>query len=248
MQAQLAKDVNSTATGREVALYEFISKLVFQASVASLFSPGAAEDPDLFQAFRAFDQHMPLAAGGYKVSSSAPCLSRSHTICDLLYACPAKVDYAAGPKSARALLLKAVRKYKSEENCEFIRKRFQYFDGCTSAANTDSFQLAMLWASVGNTMPAVFWLMFYLMTNPDAMEKVQAELRTECPSSCQGQAQFSQDQLNRLLYLDACITETLRLCSGSMIMRHVKEACEVTLASGKLGDWPCVRAEPMSVR
>jgi cytochrome P450 len=126
-----------------------------------------------------------------------------------------------------------VRKYESEENCEFIRKRFKYFDGCTSAANTESFQLAMLWASVGNTMPAVFWLMFYLIKNPDAMEKVQAELRAECPSSCQGQAQFSQDQLNRLLYLDACITETLRLCSGSMIMRHVKEACEVTLASGE---------------
>jgi hypothetical protein len=70
MQAQLAKDVNSTTTGREVPLYEFISKLVFQASVASLFSPEAAEDPDLFEAFRAFDQHMPLAAGGYKVRGS----------------------------------------------------------------------------------------------------------------------------------------------------------------------------------
>lgn len=43
---------------------------------------------------------------------------------------------------------------------------------------------------------------------------------------------MSQEQLNELQYLDCSITETLRLCSGSLIMRHVQEPCEITLASG----------------
>lgn len=53
-----------------------------------------------------------------------------------------------------------------------------------------------------------------------------------------GHAEISQEQLNALQYLDCCITETLRLCSGSLIMRHVKEPCEVALASGK---YPCIK-------
>mmetsp|Transcript_112566 Transcript_112566/g.220657 ORF Transcript_112566/g.220657 Transcript_112566/m.220657 type:complete len:513 (-) Transcript_112566:24-1562(-) len=209
MQVQLAKDIHLSGDKKKTSLYAYVSKLVFQASVASLFTPEAAEDPVLFDAFRAFDEHLPLAAGGYKV------------------------DYASGPREARDKLLHAVRKYQSDNNCEFIKKRFTYFDSFGNKENTDSFQLAMLWASVGNTMPSVFWLMYYLMTSPDAMQKVLSEISAVCPASVSGDASFSQDQLNKLLYMDACITETLRLSSGSMIMRHVGQACEVTLASGK---------------
>ena len=68
MQVQLAKDIHLSGDKKKTSLYAYVSKLVFQASVASLFTPEAAEDPVLFDAFRAFDEHLPLAAGGYKVS------------------------------------------------------------------------------------------------------------------------------------------------------------------------------------
>lgn len=54
--------------------------MVFQASVASLFSPEAAEDPALFSAFQAFDQHMPLALAGFKVRPIVPAAYRYHSL------------------------------------------------------------------------------------------------------------------------------------------------------------------------
>jgi hypothetical protein len=68
MQAQLGRDLRQCGSSRTVPLYAFISKLVFQASVASLFSPEAADDPDLYTAFQTFDQHLPMAAAGFKVN------------------------------------------------------------------------------------------------------------------------------------------------------------------------------------
>lgn len=76
--------------------------------------------------------------------------------------------------------MKAVRKYKGTDNSEFIQKRFEYFDAFGWTANTDCFQLAILWASVGNTMPSVFWLIFYLMQNAQALAKVRQEMDRVC--------------------------------------------------------------------
>jgi hypothetical protein len=45
-----------------------MSNVLFKASIATLLSPAAAADPDLYAAFRAFDNHLPLALGGVKVS------------------------------------------------------------------------------------------------------------------------------------------------------------------------------------
>jgi hypothetical protein len=143
-----------------------------------------------------------------------------------------QVDYVAVANRARALLLRAVRRYKSGENCDFIRKRFEYFDAFGDTANTDSFQLAILWASVGNSMAAMFWLLYHLLSAPAALQQVRREAAAVCPSCSSGAVSVDQEQLNRLVYLDACITETLRLCSGSLIMRHVREPCELTFASG----------------
>ena len=75
MQAQLARDTDRlTAAGTAaVPFYDLLSRLIFQASVAALLTPEAADDPALFEAFKVFDQHLPLAAGGFKVRYPLMC-------------------------------------------------------------------------------------------------------------------------------------------------------------------------------
>ena len=51
-----------------------------------------------------------------------------------------------------------------------------------------------------------------------------------CGTSPDGE--ISQECLDKLVYLDCCLTEALRMCSGSIIMRMVMEPTEITLASG----------------
>lgn len=202
-------------------LYEFISKLVFKASIAGLFTDDAADDSALYDAFMVFDSHLPLAMGGYKV------------------------DYTTKPREARDILLDACKKYRSSDNSEIISKRWGYFDqlqqdGIISSHDSAAFQLAMLWASAGNSMATAFWTVYYLLRDNDRLLEVTQEIvkaYSDDDSSGAGGGDYmtplSQLQLDTLLLTDACITEALRLASGSFLMRHVSAATTVTMASGK---------------
>ena len=122
-----------------------------------------------------------------------------------------------------------------EDNCELINKRWGLFDALVAQGKWtnhegDGYQLAMLWASAGNTVPACFWVLYYLLRTPQIAQAVRAEIR-----QVQGDSPdvvMTQAQLNDLVMLDACITETMRLVSGSLIMRVVQRPCTLTLASG----------------
>ncbi len=68
MQVQLNKDLGPDTPTRTVPLYDFLSRVIFQASAAALFNTAAGDDHSLYDAFDKFDKHLPMAAGGYKVT------------------------------------------------------------------------------------------------------------------------------------------------------------------------------------
>uniref|UniRef100_A0A8C0E0M9 Cytochrome P450 family 7 subfamily B member 1 n=1 Tax=Balaenoptera musculus TaxID=9771 RepID=A0A8C0E0M9_BALMU len=82
--------------------------------------------------------------------------------------------------------------------------------------------LGLLWASVSNTVPTMFWTMYYLLRHPEAM----AVLRDEIDHLLQ-----STEQLDSLVYLESTILEVLRLCSFSGIFRVVQEDLTLHLES-----------------
>lgn len=211
MQEYLVKSVKLVeCCPSPVGLYRFISKLIFDASVASIFNEDCGDDEELYDAFLAFDQMLPLAAAG------------------------ASVSYFADAKNGRDKLKKACAKYR-KDNSELLIKRWEYYEGLHAEGKIPELDLAplnltMLWASVGNTMPTAFWVIYYLMSNPDVLQQAQEEI-----ADCTG-GQLSvipPEVLSRLEFLECCITEGLRLASGSMIMRHVMSPCKLTLANGK---------------
>jgi hypothetical protein len=67
-------------------MYSFLSRLIFRASVAALLTPEAGDDDTLYDAFRAFDQHLPLAAAGYKVTPK--CVYVYMCMCVIVYIKP----------------------------------------------------------------------------------------------------------------------------------------------------------------
>lgn len=110
-------------------------------------------------------------------------------------------------------------------------------------------QTALLWASVGNTMPASFWCLFYLLKFPKKYERLESEILSNSEHSkvikaiMSGQEitselfdLFEQEHFNDLHYMDACISETLRLSSGSLIMRVVTNdnGLEIKMSDGKI--------------
>ncbi|XP_032152098.1 cytochrome P450 7B1 isoform X2 [Sapajus apella] len=102
--------------------------------------------------------------------------------------------------------------------------------------------LGFLWASVANTIPAMFWAMYYLLRHPEAMAAVRDEIDRLLQSTGQKKGSgfpiyLTREQLDSLICLESTIFEALRLSSYSTTIRFVEE--DLTL-SAETGDF-CVR-------
>ncbi|XP_070248262.1 cytochrome P450 7B1 [Myotis yumanensis] len=99
--------------------------------------------------------------------------------------------------------------------------------------------LGFLWASVANTIPTMFWTIYYLLRHPEAMAVLRDEIDHLLQSTGQKQGSgfsiyITREQLDSLVYLESAILEALRLCSFSSIIRFVQE--DLTLPS-ETGDY-----------
>jgi cytochrome P450 len=67
--------------------------------------------------------------------------------------------------------------------------------------------LTMLLAGEDTTANTLAWMIHLLQRNPQALQRVQQEVRTLAPDP----AAYSFDQMEQLVYLEACASETMRL-------------------------------------
>ncbi|XP_064298706.1 cytochrome P450 7B1 isoform X2 [Phalacrocorax carbo] len=106
---------------------------------------------------------------------------------------------------------------------------------------------AFLWASVGNTIPATFWAMYYLLRHPEAFAAVRDEIDHLLQSTGQKigptyNIHLTREQLDNLVYLESALNESLRMCSSSMNIRISQEDFVLKLegnqeVSLRKGDW-----------
>ncbi|KAG8513897.1 25-hydroxycholesterol 7-alpha-hydroxylase, partial [Galemys pyrenaicus] len=127
---------------------------------------------------------------------------------------------------------KVLEKYYEHEDSEIGAHHFGFF-----------------WASVTNTIPAMFWAMYYLLRHPEAMAVLHDEIDRLLQSTGQKKGSgfsihLTREQLDSLVYLESTIKEVLRLCSFSSIMRVVLE--EMTLHS-ETGDYRLRKGDLLAI-
>ncbi|XP_012965835.1 cytochrome P450 7B1 [Mesocricetus auratus] len=94
--------------------------------------------------------------------------------------------------------------------------------------------LGFLWASMANTIPTMFWAMYYLLRHPESMKVLSNEIDSFLQSTGQKKGpglsiHFNKEQLDSLVSLESIILEVLRLCSYSTVMRVVEEDMTLNL-------------------
>ncbi|XP_059200710.1 cytochrome P450 7B1 [Centropristis striata] len=121
---------------------------------------------------------------------------------------------------------------------QFITKRVAMFDQFDTLRDVHkaAHHFAIFWASVGNTIPACFWAVYYLVSHPEALQVVRQEIHERLrldgvEFSCDSDVALSREQLDRLVYLESAINESLRLSSASMNIRVVQEDFRLQLSS-----------------
>ena len=116
------------------------------------------------------------------------------------------------------------------ENSDWLSKR----DAAT-------FQTGLFWGSLGNTIPAVFWCLFYILHDTKAIETITRELDTYLPFfSLDTDAdesvveEWTPERLSSCVYLDSAVNETLRLAAAPMMTRRCRQETEVVLQDGRI--------------
>ncbi|XP_019384875.1 PREDICTED: 5-beta-cholestane-3-alpha,7-alpha-diol 12-alpha-hydroxylase [Crocodylus porosus] len=103
----------------------------------------------------------------------------------------------------------------------------------------DRFMFLLLWASQGNTGPASFWLLLYLMKHPEAMKAVREEVDQVLKESgqavkpCSTPVNVTRDMLTKTPVLDSAVEEMLRLAAGPILIRAVVEDMNLKMANGE---------------
>ncbi|XP_048867987.1 5-beta-cholestane-3-alpha,7-alpha-diol 12-alpha-hydroxylase-like [Brienomyrus brachyistius] len=101
------------------------------------------------------------------------------------------------------------------------------------------YMFILLWTSQGNTGPASFWLLMFLMKHADAMTAVRKEveevLRVTGQSVKPGGPliNLTRDMLLQTPVLDSAVEESLRLTTAPMLIRGVKKDMSLKMANGR---------------
>ncbi|XP_075995842.1 cytochrome P450 7B1 isoform X2 [Genypterus blacodes] len=105
----------------------------------------------------------------------------------------------------------------------FVKRRSDLLERYAALTDGDraAHHFAILWASVGNTVPATFWALYHLLSHPEALRAVRQEVQSVL--TLPTEQTVTIEQLDRLLYLESAIRESLRLSSASMNIRVAQE-------------------------
>lgn len=101
------------------------------------------------------------------------------------------------------------------------------------------YMFLLLWASQGNTGPAAFWLLLYLMKHPDAMKAVLTEVEEVLKETGQVVKKggplidLTRDMLMKTPIMDSSVEETLRLTAAPVLIRAVLQDMTLKTSDGQ---------------
>ncbi|KAL4655962.1 prostacyclin synthase-like [Arapaima gigas] len=217
LQALLASDAPPNRMDwKQDGLFNFSYSLLFRSGYLTLFGrrcDSSGGPTDIYNSFRTFDGFLTkMARTTLKPEEKREAeLVRKH-LWSLLS--PAQPGEGAAPSPWLQGYLKHLKEEGADEDTQ------------TRAL------LLQLWATQGNVGPAAFWLLGFLLTNPEAMAAVREEFSGILVAS-----DLPEDQvLERLQHtpvFNSTLSETLRLTGAPFITREVLASTTLRMADGQ---------------
>lgn len=105
--------------------------------------------------------------------------------------------------------------YLIRDRTNLMIENYQWF----TKKDYSSEKTFLLWSSLSNTIPTLFWSLFYILNNKNIYEIVKEEINEKFPLKTFDNNQWNLSNLISCIYLESIINESLRLYSNPMIMR-----------------------------
>ncbi|XP_004680087.1 PREDICTED: 25-hydroxycholesterol 7-alpha-hydroxylase [Condylura cristata] len=216
-------------------IYSFCTSLIVETSFSSIYGRYTAGDRKKFIAqlendILKFDEKFPVFVSDIPIVLLRSVKSMQKKLIERFR--PENLTKLQGWSEVVQMRHNVLEKYYEPEDFEMGAHHFGFF-----------------WASVTNTLPTMFWAMYYLLRHPEAMAVLHDEIDHLLQSTGQKKgSEFSihltREQLDSLVYLESTIMEVLRLCSFSSIMRYVLE--DMTIHS-ETGDYRLRKGDMLAV-
>lgn len=196
-QTILAELLSALEPG-EYDLYDLVQSNLFRASVEPFISKNLS-NPELLAPFTDFDRGVPM------VMAKAPMGTTKFF------------------EARDRLLTELKRKHFLETASPFMKARQKLCDEYgTSPDNIARMNLALMWASVGNSGPAIFWTLLFVLSHKEAREAIRNEVDAVAQTKSVGEC-FSIQELDQMPTIESAFSEALRLRAQPMMARNIAE-------------------------
>eukprot|EP00541_Cyclophora_tenuis_P000680 CAMPEP_0116558888 /NCGR_PEP_ID=MMETSP0397-20121206/10075_1 /TAXON_ID=216820 /ORGANISM="Cyclophora tenuis, Strain ECT3854" /LENGTH=551 /DNA_ID=CAMNT_0004084565 /DNA_START=318 /DNA_END=1970 /DNA_ORIENTATION=- len=174
---------------KQQGLYDMVQMHIFVASAAALLSPTVAKR-EYISVYRDLDEGFPYAFANM----------------------PRRFLPKFAASVEKLMELTGTKEFK-EQGSNFIKVRHEL--GLSEDALNRS-NGGFLWASVGNSIPAIFWVLYYIL-----VKCIQEEVDRIFESLPQGQSIFDLQHLDDMVQLGSAFQEACRLQFGGFAVRDV---------------------------
>lgn len=203
----------TTDQWQEGMLFRFVAKLIFDAGGEALIGDGIFEDESLFDEFLHFDSQFPLLITGL----------------------PRWLFFRRSDR-----FLKKMYRLMDSPNPNQSAVMDTRFDSMRDVTTVDEMgrnNAGLFWATQANTVVMAFYSVFYILRDPEAraeiLNEVQDVLGNAPEKTENGSPVLSLGVIDKLVKLDACLDEVMRLKTAPMPIRIAKEDVEIELVSGR---------------
>ncbi|XP_078543368.1 cytochrome P450 7B1 [Lissotriton helveticus] len=199
---------------RTEKLYEFCCSVMFEASFMTLYGKEPAADghkviSEIRDKFAKFDAKFPYLFTSIPIALLGATKKTREALIHIFFP----------DLMSKRLKVSEVVQYRSS-----VLDKYEQLRDYDKAAH----HFAFMWASVGNTIPATFWALYYLVQHPEALAVVRDEIDHLLKSTGQTRGpdyniHLTKDQLDALVYLDSAVHEGFRMSTASMNIRVVQQ-------------------------
>jgi cytochrome P450 len=191
------KENISSSEWKKEGFYNFITRIIFSASVEALYGDGIFYEKMIDQ-FKTFDNNFHYIAAGVPPQIFPSSLVARDTVASTFI-----LEY----ENSSALM---------------SERRNAIIDVCTPI-ELGRYQYMLLWALQANTIPATFWTIANLIKQPkhilqEIVEEIEQVVGKVTDKKLPA---LSPSDLAKMVKLDSCINETLRLSAFTMSIREV---------------------------
>ncbi|XP_056293664.1 prostacyclin synthase-like [Pseudoliparis swirei] len=201
---------------KEEGLFNFSYRLLFKAGYLTLFggeqNNNSTDPSSVYEEYKKFDGLLTkMARGTLKPEERRTAQSVRQRLWELLAPAGLAEDSGSSP------WLQDYRRLLQEEG---VNEEMQ-----------NKAVLMQLWATQGNVGPAAFWLLGYLLTNPEALAAVKREFSGI--SMMETSKTSSPDRPMDTPVFDSVLEETLRITAAPFITREVVQEKTLHMADGQ---------------